>query len=179
MYGQPAWICSLNTTTPPNNSWQGGFERAGALVGSVAHCDDGDRSRCQRALQVHVEAVNRALQTAECCLLGVGQNRKSGFVAANLLGRWWQPRPSNRSRWRRNAELTRSVGCHESDVHFLQSLIVARSPQVAVAAAKGNVKAKPSNKPIKLTVHSVTGLACARPAPTWPAAYRQRWADLN
>jgi hypothetical protein len=31
--------------------------------------------------------------------------------------------------------------------------------------------------PIKLSVPAVTGLACARPAPSGPAAYRRRWAD--
>jgi hypothetical protein len=33
----------------------------------------------------------------------------------------------------------------------------------------------PDNMPIKLSVRAVTGLACASPAPSRPAAYRRRW----
>src|SRR5436190_19646452 len=36
-----------------------------------------------------------------------------------------------------------------------------------------------ANKPIKLTIRSVTPLACASGAPARPAAYRQRSADKN
>jgi hypothetical protein len=37
--------------------------------------------------------------------------------------------------------------------------------------------AAPSNNPIKLSVRVVTWRACARRAPTRPAAYRVRYAD--
>ena len=36
---------------------------------------------------------------------------------------------------------------------------------------------KPHNMPIKLSVRSVTHLACASCAPARPAAYRRRYAD--
>ena len=95
--------------------------------------------------------MKHAVQNVEGRPLGVVQNRSSGVVALHLPGRLRKQRPSAPSRWRRNAERTRSVGCHESDVDFSQLLDVARSPQVAVAASEGNVKAKPSNKPINPT----------------------------
>ena len=72
------------------------------------------------------------------------------------------------------SRFTRGANSHEFDVHFLQSTTVARSPSVAVVTRVPNVKGVPSNKPIKLTVRVVTGLACARPAPPRPAAYRRR-----
>lgn len=47
---------------------------------------------------------------------------------------------------------------------------LARRTLVGVAAAAPNTVAK-------LPLHIVTGRACARPAPTWPATYDQRWAS--
>jgi hypothetical protein len=48
-----------------------------------------------------------------------------------------------------------------------------------VVALVVEVKDLLSNKPIKLTVRSVTQLACASCAPARPAAYRRRWTDKN
>ncbi len=39
--------------------------------------------------------------------------------------------------------------------------------------------ASPANKAVKLSVHAVTGRACARPAPARPAAYGRRCADAR
>ena len=55
--------------------------------------------------------------------------------------------------------------------------IGARGPKVVQLPPQLQSGTMPSNKPIKLTVRSVTQLACASCAPSRPAAYRQRWPD--
>jgi hypothetical protein len=60
-------------------------------------------------------------------------------------------------------------------VHFPQSATVARSPQVAVAAAEGNVSAKLSNKPINPTPFAASRRLLAQAARRDSCAgYRQR-----
>jgi len=61
-----------------------------------------------------------------------------------------------------------------------QSATVARSPQVAVAAAEGNVNAKLSNKPINPTPFAASRRLLAQAARRDSCAgYRQRSAELQ
>ena len=131
LYGQQRWLCSLNATTPLIIPRQGGFGRAAALLGLVANRDDGDRAKVYIVLQVKSGLRNPLCRTS----LGVlaRSARIAGPVSSgrHLLGRWSQRRLSIPARWRRNAERTRSAGCHEGGVHFSQSSTVALSPKVA------------------------------------------------
>jgi hypothetical protein len=166
-------VCSEHNDAPehPPATWL----RSGGGSGRVGRAWQLWRSSAVlKRASGEARAVKHALQYVVGRPLGVGPNRGSGVVAVHLPGWSRKPSPSTPPRWRRNAERTRSVGCHESDVDFSRLPDFARSPHVAVAASEGNVSAKPSNKPMKLTVRSVTQLAGASCAPDRPATYRHR-----
>jgi len=168
---QPNGSEFLKATTPRSISHRAGFVRVPAPVMVVPHRNPSAASTARAGPRLSW-CPSSAFRVSRA-----SAHRSSAIAPLRAAREAEPPRAAFRNAVPSQRRRIRSVGFHELVVHFPQSVTVARSPQVAVAAAEGNVGAKLSNKPIKLTVRSVTQLACASCAPARPAAYRQRCTD--
>ena len=117
--------CSLNTTTTPNISRQGGFGREGALVKFAPH---------RKTSSASASSAGPRSSRSPSRAWPVSQRRRprkghelTGRNACPALPRAVEHCGAVKSQSR----FTRAVGCHESGVHFTQPSAVAPSLQVA------------------------------------------------
>ena len=142
---QPNGSEVLKATTPRSISHQAGFVLVPASVMVVPH-------RNPSSAPTACAGPRLSLCPSSACRESRAPGPRGSAIASLRATREAAPpRAVFRSAVPSQRRRIRWFGFHESVVHCPQSATVARSPQVAVAAAEGNVGAKLSNKPINPT----------------------------